>query len=712
MTVVPTPIAQMAADAPKQQTWPAPCTTPLLKDPACWLGPDMAMRREEWAVDLSEVHVAELTTAIVEAESRGTKMETITRAQFKLPTLGLVLQQVAKTVDDGRGFALLRGLPMDKWSESQARLGLWGIGTHLGTNEKQDAKGLMMHDVRDIAPKADNETLEQRMAKDSNIRGFQTNAALPYHTDGCDAFALCCVSKGETGGESLLISAPTVFNYIMEKRPDLAVVLQQPYHFDARGQRADGAKCQVHPIFTIHDGRVNILHKEPYIHTAQRFEDVPRLTAAQKEALDFLREVMDLDELALRFTLQKGEVIIASNHSALHGRSAFDSVVSGNEDAPKSRRHMLRLWVTIHGARELPPHYADTREYCDSYARRVAHSARVRVLDGSMGRHLLNNGLPSDGQLWSARALVDKQYHEMVISAHVDYIAAGADYITTNNYAVQPFYYRKAFAGDRWEDKLAEHSKLSAELARQARDAAGRPEVKVMGCLPPLAESHRPDITEDAYLQEGQAFFERFYKVIAEALVNDVDCFLAETHSTYQEMLCAVRAAAAVGKPVIVSMAAALRDRELKPAPSRAAVVAELVLQEVEQGRADIPLLSFNCGTMEQCSDALEAIPEGLRQRLRNAKIALGIYPNLNSGSEKRQSKGFDHAKQKSDEGGPAKKIARREDLEEGDLLCRFCDEWVAAGVTYIGACCGSTPDDIQGIAAHLKHHWSTSKHF
>mmetsp|Transcript_100968 Transcript_100968/g.261403 ORF Transcript_100968/g.261403 Transcript_100968/m.261403 type:complete len:343 (-) Transcript_100968:192-1220(-) len=325
----------------------------------------------------------------------------------------------------------------------------------------------------------------------------------------------------------------------------------------------------------------------------------------------------------------------------------------------------------------------------------------VAVLDGSMGRLLLNLGLPSDGVLWSARALVDEQYHNMVVDAHAKYIAAGADAITTNNYAVQPCYYRKAF-GDEWEEKLKAHSQLAAKLARKARDGSGRPEVKIMGCLPPLVESHRPDLTEDAYLREGQAFFAKAYDTICEALGEDVDFFLAETMGTEQEMLCAVRAAAKHRKPVVVAMAAALRNRELQAVPARAAAVVEFVLQEVEQGRADIPTLCFNCGSPEACTQAVEAIPAAMRQRLRDAKVALGVYANLNAGVEKRQAAGFDPSKQRTTDGGKPSKIARREDMTDS-MLRSLCDEWTGLGITRIGGCCGSTPDDIAVIAAKLK---------
>lgn len=175
-------------------------------------------------------------------------------------------------------------------------------------------------------------------------------------------------------------------------------------------------------------------------------------------------------------------------------------------------------------------------------------------------------------------------------------------------------------------------------------------------------------------------------------------------------MLCAVRAASSVRKPVIVAMAAALRDRELKPQPSRAPGIVELLLQEVEQGRADIPVLCFNCGTPEICTDAVEAIPINLRQRMKDAKMALGVYANLNADSSKRQAKGLDFKKKATGDDGPVRKIARREDATD-DFLIDYCEKWTAMGVTFIGGCCGSTPDDIKVISSSLRQVQSSWEH-
>merc|ERR1712070_59483 len=96
--------------------------------------------------------------------------------------------------------------------------------------------------------------------------------------------------------------------------------------------------------------------------------------------------------------------------------------------------------------------------------------------------------------------------HKLIVKCHMDYINAGATYITTNSYAVQPGYHQSAFPDD-WEPRIPAHHQLAAELAVEARSIAERDGavnpgvVKVLGCLGPCRESHRPDLTRD-FIQE------------------------------------------------------------------------------------------------------------------------------------------------------------------------------------------------------------------
>ncbi len=335
--------------------------TESLDDPAAWQGREMAAR-DDWTVTLSDDHLAEIVAAMDAVRSKGLSLFQVTREDFPLPTLSGLLRDQLDEVEGGRGFVRLRArLPVLDWDEDSVRLAFWGLGTNLGWAEGQDGAGNLLHDVRDIG---------RPFGSDDSIRYFQTNEAIDFHNDGADIFALCCRRAGSAGGRSRLVSAVEVFNVIARRDPDLAVVLQQDFPVDARGQRGDGARCQILPVYAYHGGLLNVLLKIAYIHSAQRFDEVPRLTDKQKAALALLEEVMEEDGMALEFDLEPGDIMIASNHVVLHGRTAFV-----DDGGPGAQRHMLRLWLTIPNGRPLPPHYADTREFAATYARRIAKTA-------------------------------------------------------------------------------------------------------------------------------------------------------------------------------------------------------------------------------------------------------------------------------------------------------------------------------------------------
>ena len=342
-------------------------TTPL-DDPAAWRG-DRLAERSDWIVTLDERMVSELEVAVRAAAARGIGLFDITRDDFPVPSMSRHFRTLLEALEGGLGFALLRGLPVAQWSDAENRIALWGLGTHLGLPVGQDLAGNLLHDVRDTG---------RKFGADDSIRYYQTNHAIRLHTDGGDIFALGCVRQGASGGRSLVVSAVEVFNEIARRRPDLAVVLQEDFWMDARGQRPDGARCQVLPIYTHHDGHLSIVLKPEYIYSAQRFDEVPRLTDAQREALELFHQITREPGIALEFDLRPGDVLLASNHTIMHGRTEFEDVPT-----PEHRRLMLRLWLTIPNGRPLPTHYADTREYAQTYRQRMAgRSDAVRAIAG------------------------------------------------------------------------------------------------------------------------------------------------------------------------------------------------------------------------------------------------------------------------------------------------------------------------------------------
>jgi hypothetical protein len=304
----------------------------------------MAACEDEWLVNLSPADIQELEAAaepIVAAESNIGVMQ---RSDFNLPSLGPWLATLREELIHGRGFALLRGLPVGRYNEREAMTIFFGLGTHLGHARSQNAQGHVLGHVMNLGLDS----------SDPNVRIYQTKERQSFHTDSCDVVGLLCLQPAKKGGRSLLVSADTVFNEMHRRRPDLLELLLRPIATDRRGEVPEGMlPYLLIPVFSYYEGRITPFYQRQYIESAQRFEDAPRLTPKHIEALDLFDELTNDPELNLSMQLQKGDMQFVYNHAMLHDRTSF-------EDWPErdKRRHLLRLWLSVPGDRPLPEIFA------------------------------------------------------------------------------------------------------------------------------------------------------------------------------------------------------------------------------------------------------------------------------------------------------------------------------------------------------------------
>lgn len=311
---------------------------------AAWYGPDMAARGD-WLMPLSAADVGEIERAMAPLAAREADIAAITAADFPLPSLGPRLKtRVRGEVLNGRGFLLLRGLPVERWSTREAATAFFGLGAHLGSARSQNAKGHVLGHVRDLGLDA----------QDPNVRIYQTRARQTFHTDSCDIVALLCLKTARKGGLSALVSSTTIFNEMRRRRPDLLALLLEPLATDRRGEVAAGQKPYFEiPVFSWHDGQLTAIYQRQYIESAQRFADAPRLTATQREALDLFDALADDPALNMTMEFRPGDVQFVHNHTLLHDRTGFE-----DWPEPARRRHLLRLWLAASDARPLPPVFA------------------------------------------------------------------------------------------------------------------------------------------------------------------------------------------------------------------------------------------------------------------------------------------------------------------------------------------------------------------
>jgi hypothetical protein len=318
---------------------------PAVEGPAVWYGPEM-MSRTEWVHTLSVDDVAEIEAAIRPIVVAGVDLARITKADVPLPTLGPQLAQICDEVVNGRGFAVLRALPVERWSMREAATAYFAIGCHFGNARSQNAKGHVLGHVRDLGRNATN---------DPTARVYQTRERQTFHTDSCDIVGLLCLKTAKSGGASALVSSMTIYNEMLKRRPDLLVYLFEAMHTDRRGEVPAGQKPWHNiPVFNWYEGQLSLLYSRRYIESARRFSEVPPLTPRQIEALDLLDGLAEDPALNMQMTFQPGDMQWVHNHTMLHDRTAFE-----DWPEPERKRHLLRLWLAVPGARPLAQIYAE-----------------------------------------------------------------------------------------------------------------------------------------------------------------------------------------------------------------------------------------------------------------------------------------------------------------------------------------------------------------
>ncbi|WP_338618746.1 TauD/TfdA family dioxygenase [Pigmentiphaga sp. CHJ604] len=337
-------------------------TRPLqpIAGPEVWSGDSLA-GTSDWIWRLAPEEIRELAEATATARAKGLEPTRFEAADFPIPRMAARLEKVRGELEGGRGFALLRGLPIADYTDDEARLLFWGLSVHLGEPQEQDGAGNRMHSVTNTGMKVSN---------DNSVRSYQTDDELTFHNDGGDAFMLLCLRAARSGGVSKLVSVATLYNEVLRRRPDLVGVLQEPFHFDTRGQHRGGLRIQTVPILNFFEGRLSALYKRRYLKLAQDLPGVPRWTDAQAQAIDLVEEICNDPAVQLSFSMEPGDIQIGNNYSVLHARTKYQ-----DHDDPARRRHLLRAWLTLPNGRPLPAVFGQTREFATSYERRHGQAA-------------------------------------------------------------------------------------------------------------------------------------------------------------------------------------------------------------------------------------------------------------------------------------------------------------------------------------------------
>jgi hypothetical protein len=306
-----------------------------LTGPAAWRGEDLS-NDESWMIHLSSSMINMIDAALAEVKARGLSFPNFTKDDFPIHALSNDLEKYAEEMENGKGFLLLRGLPIDSYDSEDIDIINYGIGLHLGTPVCQNLKGDLLGKVMNVGDITKKET-----------RVYETNLYLPYHTDLSDVFGLMCVRQAKSGGLTSLVSSGAVYNEILENYPEYLSVFYRPMYYAHLGRDSSNKA----PVFSYHDGKLSTRYLRQYIELGAELQERP-LSRVEIEAMDVFDEIIHKEEIRLDMMLEPGDLLLANNYAVMHSRTSFEDF-----DEIEKRRKLVRLWVKMPNARALAPDF-------------------------------------------------------------------------------------------------------------------------------------------------------------------------------------------------------------------------------------------------------------------------------------------------------------------------------------------------------------------
>lgn len=315
---------------PHSPSPPIPLGT-VLQTPSAWRGADVQASRD-WIYELNDHERDELRRVRDVVRPHAGDLSSLPRDVFRFQTLAPAFRRWRSDLRAGRGFILVRGVPIEGATTTEAARLYWLLGRELGDPVPQNSAGELLCDVRDTGASP----------TDPNTRLYTTRAEQDFHTDGADIIGLLALRGAKSGGTSRIVSSVTVFNELQRRRPDLVPCLFEPWHFRLPDKLPPGFPSWFTiPLCRYERGALGMFFIPWYIRGAQALPDVPRMTPQQEQAIAAIESIANEPGLYLDMDFQPGDIQWLKNSVILHKRTAY-------EDHPEleRKRHLLRLWLT------------------------------------------------------------------------------------------------------------------------------------------------------------------------------------------------------------------------------------------------------------------------------------------------------------------------------------------------------------------------------
>ncbi len=299
----------------------------------------------------------------------------------------------------------------------------------------------------------------------------------------------------------------------------------------------------------------------------------------------------------------------------------------------------------------------------------INYFTKTRILDGGMGQELLSKGLEAKGSLWSATALIEKKYHQLIIDAHLDYIKSGADVIVTNNFSAR----RVRMEQNKVEKYFNYANEKAGELALKAKEISKK-NILIAGSLPGQNDTYLPDQRDKKIIEKG--FFDQ-----ARLLKPFIDFFYLDVLSSIKECEIALNVTEKLNLPVLIG----LHIKKNSKLPSNEGI-SEVFKKLKNRNVLGLVLACVSPEIIENSINEVKKlkIPFGYKANLWKAEEPLPVH-KFASPSDKIAS-------------NPNEVLGTRDEYS-GKKFFEFSKKMISKGATIIGGCCETKPSHISEIS-------------
>ena len=286
----------------------------------------------------------------------------------------------------------------------------------------------------------------------------------------------------------------------------------------------------------------------------------------------------------------------------------------------------------------------------------------IFLIDGATGSELDRRGVDTSMPLWSARALIETPEPPKILKqVHLDYLNAGAEAIIANTFRTHQRSLAKAGVGNQ----AKELTKQAIAIARSACKEIN-PDALVYGSVAPLEDCYSPELVPDK-----ETCKQEHGQMIQHLVEAGVDLVLIETMCSAYEAIAAAEAAKEFA-PNNWAISFCLSTDGL------GVLLDGTPISDVIPAIDGAQFVGINCVPAPMLAEQVQH----LRQVLPD-NIPIAAYGNVGYADE---------------DGGWVST-----DAIEPSKYASYATDWIEAGASIIGGCCGTTPDTIKAIRNELQ---------